>query len=248
MHLLITRPEPEASALQARLAALGIGSTLEPLLVIQLTPPVSLDLDGVQALIATSRNGLRGLAASPGLAAAMRSAIVTVGPDTAEFARAIGFQSVIAGPASARDLVPLIMQRLRPGDGRLLHLCGDKVAFDLEAALKPAGFQVGRQTVYRSQPASVLGAATIAALVDGTIDTVLLTSPLAARTFVSLACKAQIIETCQRLVYVCLSQNVAECLRPINPVTVQVARAPNSQSTLALIETLARAAAHGSFP
>lgn len=232
----------------ARMAELGVAYTLDPMLVIELTPPALLDLDGVQALIATSRNGLRGLAASPALGAAVKLPIIVVGPGTAELAREMGFQEIEQGPASARDLVGLIGARFQPGGARLVHLRGDKVAYDLASALKPAGFDIVRQTVYRSRPAGGLAAATVAGLTGGPIDTVVLTSPLAAKTFASLVELSQIIEPCQRLVYVCLSLNVAEGLRRLNPARVHVASAPNSQSTLELIETMARGRAAGSYP
>ena len=240
MHLLITRPEPEADAWKAHLSRLGVAITVDPLLIIELLPVAALDLTGVQALVVTSRNGLRALAGIPLLAAALAPPIFVVGPGTASLAAEIGFRDIIQGSGSARDLVPLISARAKPEAGHLLQLSGDKIAFDLEAALKPAGFQLMRQVVYRSRPVHRLAAPTIDAIGTGRIDTVMLTSPLAARTFANLAIHAGLIAPCQRLIYICLSQNVAAGLALLNPAEVHVAAAPNSDSTFALIETLAK--------
>lgn len=241
MHILITRPEPDASAWSAHLAARGVAVTVDPLLRIEHIAFNVLDLSGIQALIATSRNGLRGLAMSQALAAATELPLFAVGQGTAEFARELGFPTVHAGPASARELVGVITANAAPSAGRLLHLSGDKIAFDLAAALAPLGFDLERRVVYRSRPAEALKPATVAALAGGAIDTVMLMSPLAARTFVFLVSAEGMGEQCQRLVYICLSQNVAGRLATLMPSRVRVAAVPNSDGLMAVIEELAGA-------
>ncbi|MEQ1696892.1 MAG: uroporphyrinogen-III synthase [Hyphomicrobiaceae bacterium] len=238
MHILITRPEPDASDWRVKFEARGAKATVDPLLEIEFLPPQTADLSGIQALIATSRNALRGLQSSPMLTKATTLPLFTVGPATTKLARDLGFSTLHEGPASARDLVPLIRQRATPAAGPLLHLCGDKLAFDLGAALSPHGYTVPRLTVYRSCPATKLHRHTIAALASGSIDTVMLMSPLTAKTFANLAQQAGLNEQCQRLVYVCLSQNVSSALMPLKPATVHIAREPNSQAVFTLIETL----------
>jgi uroporphyrinogen-III synthase len=239
MHILITRPEPDASRWQRHFAALGIAATVDPLLSIEHLHVDGLDLSGAQALIATSRNGLRGLAASAALRQAIALPIYAVGPGTAEYARDIGFTDISVGPSSARELAPVIAASAQPNAGRLMHLSGDKIAFDLQAALAPAGLAVERIVVYRSQPADCFKPETTAALACGAIDTVMLMSPLSAATFVALLSRSDLSKHYQRLVYVCLSHNVAEKVQSLNPVAVHVAAEPSSDSMLALLERLA---------
>ena len=239
MHILITRPEPDASVWRTHLEARGVATTLDPLLTIEHVFPAELDLTGVQAVIATSRNGLRGLAFSPLKSQVSALPLFAVGPGTAELARDLEFRQVHMGPAAARELVGVITAIAKPGAGRLLHLSGDKIAFDLAAALAPAGHTVDRCIVYRSQPAEALKAETLAALASGAIDTVMLMSPLTAKTFVALVADAGLRQQCQRLVYVCLSHAVAAGLTSLNPVHVHAAGAPNSADMLALIEKCA---------
>ena len=239
MHILITRPEPDASRWRELLQARGVTVSVEPLLHIELLPPQNIDLTGVQALIATSRNGLRGLRGSPALTHLIALPIFTVGPGTAELSRELGFGRVHQGPASARDLVGVIQTGADPQDGALLHLAGDKLAFDLARALAPRGFEVRRLAVYRSQPAKTLQDHTMLALASGAIDTVVSMSPLSAKTFVTLCEQTNLSLQCQRLVYICLSDNVAKALAPLKPLTVHVAPEPNSQAMFTLIEALA---------
>jgi uroporphyrinogen-III synthase len=238
MHILITRPEPDASDWRSKFEARGAQVTVDPLLEIEYLAPQFAELTSVQALIATSRNALRALKASPVLSQAIALPVFTVGPATSQHARDLGFTTIQEGPASARDLVPLITDRATPANGRLLHLCGDKLAFDLGAALSPHGFTLDCLPVYRSRPATKLHSHTIDALASGTIDTVMLMSPFTAKTFAILTLQAGLHEQCQRLVYVCLSQNISTALAPLNPAKVHIASAPNSQAVFTLIETL----------
>lgn len=174
MHILITRPEPDASDWRTKFEARGARVTIDPLLEIELFPPQTADLTRVQALIATSRNALRALQSSPILPQAIALPILTVGPATTQLARELGFTLIHEGPGSARDLPALIVNHAAPTAGALLHLCGDKLAFDLGAALSPHGFTTRRLTVYRSSPATKLHNHTFDALASGSIDTVML--------------------------------------------------------------------------
>src|SRR6476660_5292664 len=124
MHILVTRPEPDATLLREKLEAAGHLVTVEPLLVIEPCPPEALPLDGITALIATSRNALRALSAHPDLDRARALSFFTVGPGTARAAADLGFIDIIAGSAAAPDLAPLIAGRITPAAARLLHMRG----------------------------------------------------------------------------------------------------------------------------
>jgi uroporphyrinogen-III synthase len=239
MHILITRPLTDAQSWRARLEATGINVTVDPLLTIEWMPPQRLDFTEVQALIVTSRNALRALANGPVLAACLHLPVYAVGSMTGADARNLGFRDVRVGPASARDLAQLIPATMSPTAGRLVHLSGDKLAFDLAAALAPMGFRIDRVLVYRSMPVTALGAATVEAIRAKHIDTVVLLSPLTARTLTTCASNAGIMEQCQQLVYICLSLNVADQLKPLGNPAYHVAVQPNFDEMLVLIEKLA---------
>ena len=68
MHVLITRPVADARELMARIAALGCRVSAAPLLNIVHEPISAEAFDGVAGFIATSRNAIAALAASPALA------------------------------------------------------------------------------------------------------------------------------------------------------------------------------------
>jgi uroporphyrinogen-III synthase len=235
MHLLVTRPEPNAGELKARLEVMGHRATLCPLLEIDLTPGKALDLGGVQALVATSRNAIRSLAQSEALERARALPIFVVGPATAAEACAAGFTRIVEGPAAARDLVSLIADKASPANGALLHLSGDTLAFDLGSALGQAGFELREEVVYRTRPIERLEPAAADAIRTGALDGVILMSPRTASVFANVVSGAGLADPARRLTYFCMSDAVAQGLERLGPVDTRVARRPNTEEVLALL-------------
>ncbi|MFA5949310.1 MAG: uroporphyrinogen-III synthase [Hyphomicrobium sp.] len=246
MHLLVTRPEGDGASLIASLEAVGHRVSSAPLLSIEPVEP-ALDLLDTQALIATSRNALKALAANPALAAAMALPLFAVGPATASLARSIGFSTVLEGPAGASELVRVIEAHATRNGGALLHLAGDRLAFDLRGALEAKGFRVRQEVMYRTHAAQALNPEVVDAIRAGKIDGVILMSSRAATIFSDLAAKAGIRDQATGLCYICLSEAVAGGLAPLSPGRVYVARTPNLQETLALIARVAADFDNNSF-
>jgi uroporphyrinogen-III synthase len=142
MRLLVTRPEPDALKLRALLEEHGHQAAVEPLLRVSFDDADPIDLEGVQALIATSRNGLRALKSHPALAEARQLPLFAVGEATAKEARALGFEVVVTGAGTAQELVVHMVSALDPAAGLLLHLAGDALAGDLKGGLEEHGFRV----------------------------------------------------------------------------------------------------------
>lgn len=234
MHLLMTRPDagPEPDPLYGALRAAGHRLTGAPLLAVALTGPMP-PLAGVQALIVTSRNGLRALTPLPGAALALP--LFAVGPGTAALARAEGFRRVVEGPGTGRELADIIRAEVDPAAGTLVHLAGDTLAFDMRRALAPLGFDIRTETVYRTRTASVLPPGVADTLRAGGFDGVVLMSPRTARVYAKLVADAVLADAVGGIRHFCLSEAVARELTPLGAVRAAVARLPNSQEMLALI-------------
>lgn len=239
MRLLLTRTEPDATRSAAQLRALGHDVTVAPLLRVEHLPARTIDLDGVQALVATSPNTLRALQNHPDAQRLTALPIVVVGPGTASAARDMGFTTLIEGPAAARDLPRLIAARLAPHAGALLHFAGETLAFDLARALAEIGFAYRPHIVYRTAPVDRWPAGVSDLLARGALDGVILMSPAAAEAYATLLAAAGLREVSQRLVHLCLSQAVAERLAVLPAVRTAVASKPNWQEMLALIARVA---------
>ena len=232
MRVLITRPRDDAETLARTLAARGVESLIEPLLDIRPLADTGLDLDGVQAILLTSANGARALAAA---SSARALPVLAVGDTTAAAARAAGFADVGTAGGDVEALEKLAADRCDPGGGPLLHVAGSIVAGDLAGRLAAHGFAVRRAALYEACPVSGLSDAAVAALADGAIDAVLLFSPRTATAFVTLARAADVVGPLSRMRALCLSEAVAEAARALTWREVCVADRPDQAALLALV-------------
>jgi uroporphyrinogen-III synthase len=207
-RILVTRPEQDAAATAARLRDLGHEAVITPLMDVHFLPGPPLDLAGAQALLMTSANGARALAARQA-GAAVDLPVLAVGDATARAARDLGFANVDSAGGDVDDLARLAAARLRPGDGVLLHVAGSKVAGDLAGMLAQAGYTYRRSVLYDAKPVAALPHAAAAALADGTAAGVLLYSPRTAGLFRDLVLAAGLCGFLDGVTAFCLSANVA---------------------------------------
>ncbi|HLI19743.1 MAG TPA: uroporphyrinogen-III synthase [Stellaceae bacterium] len=238
MKVLVTRAEGDAESLAARLAERGHDSAIESLMTIRFrtdgVPGLAPFLDGVQAALFTSANGVRAFAA----ATPRRDfRAFAVGDATAAAARAAGFADVVSAGGTVEDLARLAIARLKPKAGALLHPAGSVTAGDLQGLLEAAGFTLRRAVLYEAVPSEALSAATRAALQRREIDAALFFSPRNAATFVRLT--AGLEESAKHMIAVALSAAVAEKLAALPWRRIAVAAAPNEASLLAALDSVA---------
>jgi uroporphyrinogen-III synthase len=235
MKVLITRAEGDAEKLAARLAERGYDTVIESLMTIRFradtTRGLTPFLDGVQATLFTSANGVRAFAA----ATPRRDfRVFAVGDATAAAARAEGFAEVASADGAVDDLATLVIARLKPKDGALIHAAGSVSAGDLSGLLEAAGFAVRRAVLYEAIESVALSASTRDAIQRGDIDAALFFSPRNAATFVRLASGLE--EGCKHMIGVALSAAVAEKLALLPWRRVAVAGAPNEAALLAALD------------
>ncbi len=235
MHLLVTRPEPDAQELANRLAECGHQALIEPLLYIEFPYHQPLPSEGIQALIATSRNGLRALAHNCSCEMLLNLPIFVVGEGVAEIARELGFEIVHIGAGTARDLVSVICAQCRPNLGTLLHLSGKVQAWDLKGALEEEGFEILAPAVYSAKAAQKLNERTVEVIRNGAIDGVILMSPRTAQIFLKLISLHGLEEQAKSLVFFCISKAVANNISGFDAKRVRIAVNPSLEDVLILI-------------
>ena len=213
MRLLVTRPEADAGKLMAELAKSGHEVVLAPLMDIEFREAAELPSSGSgqdwQAILITSANGVRALAARAEASAMKAVPVFTVGRASAEAAQAAGFKIVRSADGDVGALVRLVCAELTPEAGPLLHVAGSVTAGDLQAMLGVKGFEVHRAVLYEASPAKVLPDTAHAALAARDIDGVLLYSPRTARLFMSLVKAAGLDGALAGIDAFCLSDAVA---------------------------------------
>ena len=109
MRVLVTRPRDDAEDTAAKLIARGHEPVIAPLIEIKLLPGDEIALDDVQAVLITSANGVRALAKRT---KRRDVKVFTVGEQSAEVARALGFADIVPGRGGAHALAQLAMTTL----------------------------------------------------------------------------------------------------------------------------------------
>jgi uroporphyrinogen-III synthase len=235
MRILVTRPRPDAEVTAEKLRGMGHEAVVAPLLEIDLYPSAVPPLDGAQALIVTSRNALRALDARGLSHAEKERPVFAVGGATARMARESGFSGIRTGEGTAELLLPLIVSNCKPDAGPLIHLAGEKTAWDLKGAIEAAGFTVEQPVVYRAVPANTLPEPALDALGADKVDGVMLMSPETAKIYVALLAAHGIGPIALQVRHFCLSQAVAAELSSLPEAGVEVAGAPTQDALLALV-------------
>jgi uroporphyrinogen-III synthase len=231
VRALITRPREDAEGVTKELQQRGFAVMVEPLLSIVPVSGGLLDLSGVQAILATSANGVRALAAATperGLP------VLAVGDASARCARDLGFRSVESAGGDADALVALVRRRLDPAAGSLIHAAGTAVAGDISGALIRNGYTVRREVLYEARTAEALSSDLCLALDARSIDIALFFSPRTAASFVTLARRAG--ARCDAVTAYALSPAVAERLGGLEWHAIRIAARPDQASLLAAVD------------
>ncbi len=233
MQVLITRPREDAEELARELQQRGFVPILAPLLSIHRRAEVVPQLDGAQALLLTSANGARALAAATDN---RNLPVYAVGDATARAASGLGFTTVGSASGSVKDLVRLVSDNLDPETGVLYHAAGTRLAGDLAGRLREKGFTVVRESLYEAEIASELPLPAKDGLAGGSLDLALFFSPRTAAAFVTLAVEAGLASACERVAVYALSQAVSDALSEIPWRTIRIASQPDQESLLAVLD------------
>ena len=232
MHLIITRPRPESDVLGKRLADMGHGCLIEPMLTITPLPHATLDLTDAAALLLTSANGVRALCAHT---SRRDLSVLAVGEATAAAARDAGFGDVAAGGGDVTSLAALVRQRYAPDRGALVHVAGSAVAGDLAGDLGRDGYEVRRAVLYQAKAAAELSATCRAALQGGEIGGILFFSARSAATFVKLLQQDNLVDICRDVDLFGLSCAVAHAAAAVPWKSQKIAAMPRQDALLALL-------------
>ena len=230
MRVLVTRPEDDAHETAARLKALGHVPIVAPMISIKFIDGPDIDLARVQALIATSSNGVRALARRT---RRRDIALFAVGRQTARAARQEGFAQVHSGDGDAVALANVVASSVGSGTGTLIHATGSEASGALVAGLTEKGFDVRRAVLYDTPAVVSLPSAAADALRDGSLDAALFFSQRTARIFSERVTEAGLAPQCANLLAACISAAAVQGLSPLKFQEIRIAPAPNQDALLA---------------
>ncbi len=232
-QFLITRPSGLAQRTARRLQAYGWGSLIAPMVSIVPTeasspampPPVHAPAPPYQAVLITSQHGLQQWAMrEPDRGTPM----LCVGGASATMAKALGFVRVEAAGGDADSLASLVIARLSPQVGALVHPTGQGFRTQDWSRLRAHGFVVDQPKLYRQQPITELPAEVITALRGGTLTAILFYAPRSATIYAQLVTQAGLTGAHHRLSALCLSDAVARAAgREMEVIPPSQARQPH---------------------
>ena len=234
MRVLITRSREDSEPLAAGLRARGVDFVMAPLLEIEYLQGPPINLEGVQALLATSANGVRAFASRE---ERRHLPVYAVGDATARKAAMVGFTTVESASGDVPALADLIRRRLDPQAGALLHVAGTKLAGDLGGILASEGFEYRRIVLYRAHTVGSLPPAAAEALRYGSLQGVVLFSPRTASTFMGLVGEEGLVTACRSLIAFCLSSAVAKKTDGISWKQTIIARRPDQAAMIDAVVT-----------
>jgi uroporphyrinogen-III synthase len=229
MRILVTRPAEDGEETAGLLTARGHQPLVAPLLSTHFWDGPEVSLQGVQAILATSANGVRALARR---VTRRDVALFAVGPQTAAQARMMGFESVKSADGDAAALAEATKIWARPDKGALLHVAGEGNDGKLVHLL--AGFTIRKELLYAVKAAQKMPETAARALALAQVDVAMFYSPRSASVFRDLVQQERL--PVESLTAACISQAAAAALAPLCLRAVRVAAQPNQRSLFEVLD------------
>ena len=228
--VLVTRPEPGASATAARLRVMGFAPQVAPLLTIGPLAAVLPPADALRAIVVASQHAL------PALPATHHGVpLFAVGDATAAAARCQGFTQVGSAGGDAAALAVLVARNLSPGGLPLLLAAGQRQGHHLARLLAARGFAVERREVYAAEPVDTLPEPARAMIGANRHGRVLLFSRETALCLSRLMRGTDLLTGFTTLDLAAISDPVAEAVGDLPWRSIHVAMTPTETAVLALL-------------
>jgi uroporphyrinogen-III synthase len=229
MRVLITRPLQDGEETARQLALRGHQGLVAPLMSVRFLDGPEVMLDNVQAILATSANGVRALARRT---PRRDVTLFAVGPQTAAEAEKLEFQNVKNADGDAEALALAASHWAEPGKGTLLHVAGEGNDAKLLGSL--AGFTLRQEILYATLAVEKMPAAAAAALREGRLGAALFYSPRSAAIFRDCALKEDL--SVEAVIAICISAAAAAALAPLSFRQLRLAAKPNQAALLKLLD------------
>ncbi|MBM3602708.1 MAG: uroporphyrinogen-III synthase [Alphaproteobacteria bacterium] len=245
-QFLITRPMMMAERTRRRLHQLGWDGLIAPMVRIVPTPAPMADsteagvidptATGYQAVLITSQHGLQQWVLGGALGGALEEVnralpLFCVGGASATLAKNLGFRQVVAAAGNADALASLVIDKLNPQAGALLHPTGQGFRAQGWRRLIAAGFRIDQPKLYRQQAIGQLPHEAVDAMLNDRLNAVLFYAPRSASLYQQLAIQAGLTAAHRGLSALCLSTAVAMKVgRELETIPPSQARQPHKNS------------------
>jgi uroporphyrinogen-III synthase len=239
MRLIVTRPEPDDRRTARALIRLGHEVILSPMLDVVFDAKARIKRAAYQAVLVTSSNAVRALAARTGGPPDRNVPLLAVGDQTALEAKRAGFAEARSAGGNVDDLIELA-SGLDPAGGPLLYATGEAREGDLAGNLGKLGHNVEVAVLYRTVPRTRLAGVAEAALGEGSVDGILFYSRRSAAAFALALRAGKLAPLGEKLICFCLSHACGEPLQAVTDGEILIAERPDQLALFALIEAAAK--------
>ena len=236
-RILVTRPEPGATATETALAARGFDVIKRPLTELA---PVPVDEAAGSAflqsdiIIVTSANALR-FAPPDLLRAKQRTKLVAVGDATARQARDFGMSDVISIGGDADALIGEVLPTLQPGSN-VGYLCGKLRRDTIESVLVEGGFNLTIIETYETQKVSQITNKLIADFKQVKADAVAVFSGVSAGILAEAVALPALLQIFERKPVFVISKRASEPLVERWPGDIHISESMQADAMHELIE------------
>lgn len=222
-YVLLTRAAADCQSYRELIERRGYIPLAEPVLRIEPKADAVLpSLSGYDALVFTSANGIMGYCALTG---DRTLPVYTVGDETADKARAAGFQRVESAGGTVGDLDDLLRAA---APGRLLYLRGADIARPLAAAHDAC-------IVYTARPAEEFSPETLEILKSGRVRIAVLFSRRGALAFTAMMAREGLESLVKTIKVLCLSDSVLKSVAGFPWRETESAKRPDRHGMLDLL-------------
>jgi uroporphyrinogen-III synthase len=235
VRLLVTRQESDARRTAGTLRARGHDVIVAPLLRIETVGDAALGAGPWSAVLMTSANAARVIAAFPQFYELRAAPVFAVGQRTADAARVAGFADVRSAEGDAKALARLVGAEMGRVRAPLLYLAGEDRAGDLAGEVQKFGLAVQTTVIYRAVAASTLPGEAREALTNRKIDGVLHFSQRSAEIYLDVARAAGVLDRALAPFHYCLSAQVARPLAAAGATRIRIASRPEEAALIELI-------------
>ena len=235
--IVITRPKEDAIRTADILKTKGYITLIEPMLEIEylerkdeLLQILEQDPD---IILVTSANAIRAFAR---LTEDRDYKVITVGENSAEEAKRLGFRKVESADGDAKKIIEYVNHNIDKDKETIVYAKGSVTTIDVGGSLRNSGYQVEDIEIYDAKPVSGLSREFISALINCEVNIITFYSSRTANFFMKKILEKNLGYLFNNIKAVCISNAVAEKLSDIEWSEIIACDLPTQQNMLDLIE------------
>ena len=228
--LLVTRQQEDSIIIKEILTKLGFNIYIEPMFLIKYLP-VNLNLEYIDLIISTSKHSIIALSKT---VKNRNKPIITVGDNTKQVAKKLGFLSVTSLNGNISDVISYIKNNTKL---RFLYIRGQQVTYNLKDIFSNDKIRFHEMILYSTIDTQSLSKDCYNVLLHNKISGILFYSSRTATIFIDLIKKHNIDHKTSSITVYTMSQKIAETVNNVSWKSIKISDKPTNESLISLISS-----------